>query len=55
MNTNDAKIILWTLLAAVYERDQIKHPSYRNIIIDNIEQQKQYLLLNILGDDKDGR
>jgi|GEM_PF-3905488 len=44
-----AKIVLWTLLAAIYEDDLIEEPHRRETIIANIEKQKELLLENILG------
>jgi hypothetical protein len=47
-----AKTVLWTLLAAIYEDELIKkieEPHHREIIISNIEKQKELLLENILG------
>ena len=44
-----AKTVLWTLLAAIYEDELIKEPHRRDTIISNIEQQKELLLENILG------
>ena len=37
----DARIVLWTLLTAIYED--------RETIIENIERQKEQLHVNILG------
>jgi hypothetical protein len=45
----DAKIVLWTLLTAIYEDELIEEPERREIIIENIEKQKEQLLINILG------
>jgi hypothetical protein len=45
----DSKIILWTLLTAIYEDELIEEPDRREIIISNIERQKDNLLLNITG------
>jgi hypothetical protein len=45
----DAKIVLWTLLTAIYEDELIEKPHRREIIISNIERQKELLLINILG------
>jgi hypothetical protein len=45
----DAKIVLWTLLTAIYEDELIEEPERREIIISNIERQKDLLLINILG------
>jgi hypothetical protein len=45
----DAKIVLWTLLTAIYEDELIEEPERREIIITNIERQKELLLINILG------
>jgi hypothetical protein len=44
-----AKIVLWTLLAAIYEDELIEEPEGRETIISNIERQKELLLENILG------
>jgi hypothetical protein len=45
----DAKIVLWTLLTAIYEDELIEEPKRRETIIENIERQKEQLLVNILG------
>jgi hypothetical protein len=45
----DAKIVLWTLLTAIYEDELIEEPQLRETIIENIERQKEQLLVNILG------
>jgi hypothetical protein len=45
----DAKIVLWTLLTAIYEDELIEEPKRRDTIIENIERQKEQLLVNILG------
>ena len=45
----DAKIVLWTLLTAIYEDELIEDPQRRETIIENIERQKEQLLVNILG------
>ena len=45
----DAKIVLWTLLTAIYEDELIEEPQCRETIIENIEKQKEQLLVNILG------
>ena len=47
----DAKIVLWTLLTTkkVYEDELIEEPQRRETIIENIERQKETLLINILG------
>jgi hypothetical protein len=45
----DAKIVLWTLLTAIYEDELIEEPLRRETIIENIERQKEQLLVNILG------
>jgi hypothetical protein len=44
----DAKIALWTL-TAIYEDELIEEPQRRETIIENIERQKEHLLVNILG------
>jgi hypothetical protein len=45
----DAKIVLWTLLTAIYEDELVEEPQRRGTIIENIERQKELLLINILG------
>jgi hypothetical protein len=45
----DAKTVLWTLLTAIYEDELIQEPQRRETIIENIERQKEQLLVNILG------
>jgi hypothetical protein len=45
----DAKTVLWTLLTAIYEDELIEEPQRRENIIENIERQKEQLLVNILG------
>jgi len=45
----DAKIVLWTLLTAIYDDELIEEPKRRKTIISNIERQKDNLLVNILG------
>ena len=45
----DVKIVLWTLLTAIYEDELIEEPQRRETIIENIERQKEQLLVNILG------
>jgi hypothetical protein len=45
-----AKTVLWQLLTALYEDELIEEPHRREIIISNIEKQKDILLVNILGD-----
>ena len=45
----DAKIVLWTLLTAIYKDELIEEPQRRENIIENIERQKEQLLVNILG------
>ena len=46
---HDSKIILWTLLTAIYEDELIEEPQRRETIIEDIERQKEQLLVNILG------
>jgi uncharacterized DUF497 family protein len=46
---HDAKIVLWTLLTAIYEDELVQEPERRETIIENIEKQKEQLLVNILG------
>ena len=45
---SDAKIVLWTLLTAIYEDELIEEPQRPETIIENIERQKEQLLVNIL-------
>ena len=45
----DAKTVLWTLLTAIYEDELIEEPQRRETIMENIERQKERLLVNILG------
>jgi hypothetical protein len=45
----DTKSVLWTLLTAIYEDELIEEPHRRETIIENIEKQKEQLLINILG------
>jgi hypothetical protein len=45
----DAKSVLSTLLTAIYEDELIEEPHRRETIIENIEKQKEQLLINILG------
>jgi|AmaraimetFIIA100_FD_contig_51_15276237_length_297_multi_2_in_0_out_0_1 hypothetical protein len=45
----DAKIVLWTLITAIYEDELIEDPQRRESIISNIERQKDNILVNILG------
>jgi hypothetical protein len=33
----DAKIVLWTILTAIYEDELVEEPERREIIIDSIE------------------
>ena len=44
-----AKIVLWTILTAIYNNELVEEPERREIIISNIELQKELLLINILG------
>jgi hypothetical protein len=41
--------VLWTLLTVIYEDELIQEPQRRETIIENIERQKEQLLVNILG------
>jgi hypothetical protein len=50
INIQDAKIVLWTLLTAIYEDELIEEPPHRKTIIENIERQKEQLLANISGE-----
>ncbi|MGB8937877.1 MAG: hypothetical protein WCC17_22535 [Candidatus Nitrosopolaris sp.] len=43
-----AKTVLWTL-TAIYEDELIEEPHRRETLIENIERQKEQLLINILG------
>jgi hypothetical protein len=45
----EVKIVLWTLLTAIYEDELIEEPQRRENIIENIERQKEQILVNILG------
>jgi len=36
----DAKIVLWTLLTAIYEDELIEEPQHPETIIENIERQQ---------------
>jgi hypothetical protein len=45
----DAKIVLWTILTAIYNNELVEEPERRETIISNIESQKDNLLVNILG------
>jgi hypothetical protein len=45
----DAKIVLWTILTAIYNNELVEEPERREIIFSNIERQKELLLINILG------
>jgi len=44
----EVKIVLWTLLTAIYEDELIEEPQRQENIIENIERQKEQLLVNIL-------
>ena len=44
----DAKIVLWTLLTAIYEDELIEEPKRRETIVEKIERHKEQLV-NILG------
>jgi hypothetical protein len=41
----DAKIVLWTFLTAIYEDELIEEPQRRETVIENIERQKEQLLI----------
>jgi len=45
----DAKTVLWTILTAIYNNELVEEPERRETIIENIEKQKEQLLVNILG------
>jgi hypothetical protein len=49
ISIQDAKIVLWTLLTAIYEDELIEEPQRREIILNNIDRQKDLLLICILG------
>jgi hypothetical protein len=49
ITVQDAKIVLWILITAIYEDELIEEPQRRETIIENIEKQKEQLLVNILG------
>lgn len=40
-----AKTVLWQILTAIYQDELIEEPHHREIIISNIEKQKELLLL----------
>jgi hypothetical protein len=44
----DAKTVLWTLLTAIYEDELIEEPQRQESILENVERQKEQLLVNIL-------
>jgi hypothetical protein len=46
----DAKIVLWTVLTAIYEYELVEESERRETIIENIERQKELLLENVLGE-----
>jgi hypothetical protein len=43
------KIVLWTILTAIQEDELVEEPERREIIISNIERQKELLLITFLG------
>ncbi|MGB6528241.1 MAG: hypothetical protein WBF33_09050 [Candidatus Nitrosopolaris sp.] len=45
----DVKIVLWTILTAIYNNELVEEPERREIIISHIERQKELLFTNILG------
>jgi len=45
-----AKASCWQLLSALYENELIEEPQSRETIVENIERQKDNLLINILGE-----
>ena len=49
ITVDGAKTVLWQLLTALYEDELIEEPHRRDTIISNIERQKEFLLINILG------
>jgi hypothetical protein len=49
VTVDGAKTALWQLLTALYE-DELIEPHRREIIISNVEQQKELLLENVLGE-----
>jgi hypothetical protein len=49
VTVDGAKTALWQLLTALYEDELIEEPPRRETIIENIERQKEQLLVNILG------
>jgi len=49
ITVDGAKTALWQLLTAIYEDELIEEPERRETIIQNIERQKEQLLVNILG------
>ena len=50
ITVDSVKTVLWQLLTALYEDELIEEPHRREIIISNIERQKDNLLVNILGE-----
>jgi hypothetical protein len=46
---NCVKIILWSILGAIFEEQLIEDPQCRGTIIQDIEKGKEMMLLNILG------
>ena len=50
VTVDGAKTALWQLLTALYEDELIEEPHRREIILSNIERQKDNLLVNILGE-----
>ena len=50
ITVDSAKTVLWQLLTALYEDELIEEPHRREIILSNIERQKDNLLVNILGE-----
>jgi hypothetical protein len=50
VTVDGAKTALWQLLTALYEDELIEEPHRLEIIISNIEQQKELLLENFLGE-----
>ena len=45
----DAKIVLWTILTAIYNNELVEEPERREIIINNIERQKDCCSLTFWG------
>jgi P2-related tail formation protein len=49
ITVDGAKTVLLQLLTAIYEDELIEEPHRRETVIENIERQKEQILINILG------